>query len=152
MKRILLGLLVTGTVAGVATLATNAFFTDTATSTGDTLQAGNLKLQVKSDCSYDGIASASGCGTFDYTNGVLDKFFNFQDVKPGDYGENTISFEVLNNPAWMCANLAFSPVGDIANYLQVFWWVDSDGDNVYQNSESILYPTGDILSELSMTG
>ncbi len=41
-------------------------------------------------------------GTWDLTdlqNGVH-KFFNFDDVKPGDVGEDTVSLHVYNNDAW----------------------------------------------------
>jgi predicted ribosomally synthesized peptide with SipW-like signal peptide len=135
-----------GTVGTTAIMATNAFFTDTSVSANNTFQAGNLKLQVKSQCSYNGVTDAAGCGSFDWTNGTLSKFFNFGDIKPGDYGENTISFKVLTNDAWMCASLNAGTHEKLADYLQVFWWVDSNGDNLYQSGEKVLYNGAQPLS------
>ncbi len=97
-----------------------------------------------------------------------DKFFYFNDLKPGDYGENTISLHLETNDAWMCASL--ENVGEADNgqtepesvvdndgdagaeldqNLQFFAWVDhgstpewdedtGEGDNVYQNGELVL--------------
>jgi hypothetical protein len=70
---------------------------------------------------------------------TADKFFNFTDVKPGDWGENTIDFTVIDNSAWMCANLNFTKHEALADYLSVIWWVDADGDNKIGTSEKILY-------------
>lgn len=39
----------------------------------------------------------------DITN---ERFFDFGDVKPGDFGENTISLHVINNDAYVCATVA----------------------------------------------
>ena len=41
----------------------------------------------------------------DLQDGVQ-KFFNFGDIKPGDEGEDTISLHVLNNDAWVCAEVS----------------------------------------------
>jgi predicted ribosomally synthesized peptide with SipW-like signal peptide len=48
LKRILLGFLVAGTVGTTAIVATNAFFSDTSTSSGNLFQAGKLNLLVDS--------------------------------------------------------------------------------------------------------
>ncbi len=90
-------------------------------------------------------------------------FFDFDDIKPGDEGENTISIHVDNNDAWMCVALqnvagadpvesATEPedqeedaLGDIDHgntlaeseldeNLFFFAWAD-DGDNIYEASE-----------------
>jgi predicted ribosomally synthesized peptide with SipW-like signal peptide len=37
---------------------------------------------------------------------TVDRFFDFDDVKPGDQGENTISLHVETNDAYMCVALA----------------------------------------------
>lgn len=87
-----------------------------------------------------------------------DKFFNFDDIKPGDFGENTISIHIETNDAYMCASLknvteadngqtepedAVDTDGDagaeLDDVLTFFAWVD-DGDNIYepQNSELAL--------------
>lgn len=119
MKKILLSLLSIGAVAVVAVAATGAFFSDTETSTGNTFIAGELDLQVDNTCHYwtdanaDGEYVDVGCAwdgqgnpvqeaTWDLTdlqNGVH-KFFNFNDIKPGDFGEDTVSLHV-DNDAWL---------------------------------------------------
>lgn len=153
MKRMLLGLLTAGSVAGVAIFATNAFFSDVETSTGNTFQAGKVDLKISSQCTYNGQRSDQ-CGTWDSDdlgNIQSPKFFNFTDVKPGDWGENTIDFSIQNNPAWMCANLNATTKEKLADYLHVLWWID-DGDNVYENNgedpdEKILYGGPRTLTE-----
>jgi predicted ribosomally synthesized peptide with SipW-like signal peptide len=104
MKKILLGILVTGAVGGVAMFATNAFFSDTEKSEGNTFTAGKLDLTVDSTCHYWQNNVDVGCGNFGNwtaTNlGAEQKFFNFTDLKPGDRGENTVSLHV-DNDAWL---------------------------------------------------
>lgn len=136
MKKILLSIATIALVGALGFAATNAFFTDTETSTGNTFQAGTMGLQVKSQCSYNDVAG-NQCGVWDYGQSV-DKFFNFIDLKPGDRGENTISFKVANN-AWMCANLEVTANSNLGKYLNIFWWVDTNGDNIYQTTEKVLY-------------
>lgn len=139
MKRILISLLTVALVGGVGVAATRAFFSDVETSAGNTFTAGKVDLQIKSQCTYN----EGNCvdGNWDYGNGELvsEKFFNFTDVKPGDWGENTVSFKILTNPAWMCADLTkTADTGELDNYVNVFWWVD-DGDNVYETDEKVLF-------------
>lgn len=88
------------------------------------------------------------------------KFFNFSDLKPGDYGENTISLHVENNDAHACMYFdnyldqdvtltepeiededepdkdPENPgVGELGNNVYFFAWRD-DGDNVYEDGET----------------
>jgi hypothetical protein len=42
----------------------------------------------------------------------------------------------------MCASLNVTHNGKLGDYLQVFWWVDANGDNIYQNTEKVLWPFG----------
>ncbi len=138
LKQILLGMLVAGIVAGTAIAATNAFFSDSATSAGNTFQAGKLQLLIDSKCSYNGYGSDQ-CGTWDAKKLTTEKFFNFSDIRPGDWGENTISFRIDNNPAWMCANLNITKNEALGKYLSVFWFADRDGDNIYDVDDKLLY-------------
>jgi choice-of-anchor C domain-containing protein len=40
-------------------------------------------------------------GTWDLTDlGSAEKFFNFSDIKPGDFGEDTVSLHVTDNDSW----------------------------------------------------
>ncbi|MFP4022594.1 MAG: hypothetical protein ACLFTS_01970, partial [Candidatus Paceibacterota bacterium] len=60
-------------------------------------------------------------------------FWNFGDIKPGDWGTNVISFHVDDNDAYLCL-ASFeedgeSPHGEnIADYINVFSFIDEDGD------------------------
>lgn len=128
MKRILLSLLVIGTVGGTVFAATNAFFSDTETSTGNTFTAGKVDLTIDSTAHYDGMICTGGLwvdedqtlannprpeligqictGTWAIpANLTTEKFFNLSDVKPGDYGENTLSMHIESNPVWACIDI-----------------------------------------------
>jgi hypothetical protein len=86
------------------------------------------------------------------------------DIKPGDWGEDTISFHVNNNDSWLCAevtltenneNVAVEPEldeedvddsdninadlfdGELAEEIEFIWWAD-DGDNVLEDDEELL--------------
>jgi predicted ribosomally synthesized peptide with SipW-like signal peptide len=162
MKKILLGLLVTGAVGGVALLATNAFFSDTETSTGNVFQAGAIDLKID-NTSYatdpkTGLLAASENTSWDLSDLTVQKFFNFTDLKPGDVGEDTISVHVNNNDAWLCAAARVTvnsdetctepessddqcvvetdgQNGDLAQAVNFAFWKD-DGDNVLEDGET----------------
>ena len=169
MKKILISLLSIGAVAVVAVFATQAFFSDTETSTGNTFVAGALDLQIDNESyaiDYNILGFQDPVGDFvasTHTSWTLrdltvEKYFDFVDLKPGDYGEDTISLHVENN-AWICAaaqitededNDITEPEdevfgtniddddgtadGDLDSDLQFAFWVD-DGDNVYESQE-----------------
>ncbi|MBI5456679.1 hypothetical protein HY969_02970 [Candidatus Kaiserbacteria bacterium] len=78
----------------------------------------------------------------------VDKFWNFDDIKPGDYGCNVISLHVKNTHAWMCLdfkNLSENENGenepegnedatlgaDLADGTEFFGWMD-DGDGKFE--------------------
>jgi hypothetical protein len=165
MRRILLGLITTGAVATVAIYATGAFFSDTETSTGNRFVAGDIDLRIDNesyaiDHNIPGYENPVGRFVFNPLTSwklvdlTLEKFFNFVDLKPGDYGEDTISIHVGSNDAWMCAaaritddsdqsctepEKADDPTcippglgqGELDEEIQFAFWVD-DGDNVYE--------------------
>ena len=72
--------------------------------------------------------------------GEGDLFFDFEDVKPGDWGEDTISIHVHDNPAWACMDMRIQEddfgANDLAlqEQIQFIWWAD-DGDNVLEADE-----------------
>jgi predicted ribosomally synthesized peptide with SipW-like signal peptide len=138
MNKLLVSILTIGVVSVAAFGASRAFFSDTEASNGNTFQAGTLNLTIKSECSYNG-SNQTCSGAWSYKDLSNDKFFNFTDLKPGDIGENTISFNVTND-AWMCASLKdAADDGKLSKYMNVFWWVDADGNNIYNSGEKILY-------------
>jgi hypothetical protein len=87
-------------------------------------------------------------------------FFNFLDIKPGDLGEDTVSFHLSKGTAWLCADLDITAnddvtctepelkddptcsvpgknKGELADSLNFIFWAD-DGDNVLEKGEKIL--------------
>jgi len=91
-------------------------------------------------------------------------FFNFDDVKPGDFGTNVISLHVYDNDAFACLivgdkNDDENPAqplapeivagdalgvgnpndkGELSNFLNVFTWKDTNGNGDYDGSESAI--------------
>ena len=81
--------------------------------------------------------------------------------KTRDWGEDTISLHVNNNPSYLCADVTLrtnddksstepelaSPDvaedllnfwdGELAGHIKWYWWAD-DGDNVYEEDENLL--------------
>jgi predicted ribosomally synthesized peptide with SipW-like signal peptide len=110
-KKILLGLLTAGAVGGVTMLATNAFFSDTETSTGNILQAGAIDLLVDNTSYYNGVFNPN-TSWLQPRNLTEELFFDFRDLKPGDYGEDTISLHVNNNDSWLCADVQLASDDD----------------------------------------
>lgn len=139
--------------------ATFAFFNDVETSTGNVFQAGALDLKIDNVSYYNGHPSEITSWQLDDLARHL--FFNFDDVKPGDIGEDTISLHVNNNDAWACMSIkktknddvtCTTPElldditcddpdpdttdGDLAQALNFIFWAD-DGDNVLEQNETI---------------
>lgn len=164
-KKILISLSVIGAIVAIAIGGTIAYFSNTETSTGNTFVAGTLDLKVNDDCTYNGQLNADCTWTEGDLDGKL--FFDYQDVKPGDWGENTISLHVDNNPGWVCAEItnlvdedngctepegnvdttcndATTGEGELAEALLFTVWRDNgagggvDCDNVRNGSEEIL--------------
>lgn len=150
MKRIFLSLITVGVVSAAGVMATRAFFSDVETAKGNTFQAGTLNLTIDSTQHYNGRVCENGVwvgegnyptgscnGTWPSKDLTAEKFFDFADVKPGDYGENTISLTVNNNPAWACVSI--SPISAngtsglaLADGLQFFAWDDTNCNNQYE--------------------
>jgi predicted ribosomally synthesized peptide with SipW-like signal peptide len=169
MKKILLSAAIIVGIGGAAFVATNAFFSDTETSTGNTFTAGAIDLKIdNTSYGFDwnnptvtsptgvwGLNNANSWQSTDLTNQL---FFSFTDLKPGDYGEDTISLLVNSNPAYACMafDLTSTPDngltepevdaddetdgvdgGELQNYLSFLFWND-DGDNVLEVGETVI--------------
>jgi len=104
VNKIILSLVVIGAVAAIAVGGTIAFFTDTETSTGNTFAAGTLDLKIDDNCTYNG--ETIGSCVWQEKDLENEVFFNYNDVKPGDEGENTVSLHVYNNNAYVCAEIS----------------------------------------------
>lgn len=198
MRKILTSLVTISAMSIMVFGATQAYFNDEETSSGNTFTAGSLDLEVDSTCHYDGmvcVANDSDGFTWQEESGnsstrpelinlpcdctwpekslTSEKFFKFSDLKPGDYGESTISLHVIDNNAWACAlidqmqnddNTCTEPEGvaeadatcgedvgggELAQALHFFAWAD-DGNNVWEAGEPPLFsnvegPASDIL-------
>ena len=131
-----------------ASAGTLTLFHDTETSKRNIFTAGTLDLELDLD------------GT--WYNGENMVIFDEGDVKPGDWGEATISVHVYDNDAWLWIHLDVTEKehgmneperkadktpgeGDLAENLLVRIWCD-DGDNIWQLEEPIIFegPASDI--------
>lgn len=125
--------------------ATYAFFSDTETSEDNTFVAGSIDLLVNNTSfafdhnipnypdPIEGLLVPSE--NTSWTTGSLEgeKFFDFIDLKPGDYGKDVISLQVDNNDAWICAATQVD-AGDnagLAENLNFAFWNDIDEDNIF---------------------
>lgn len=147
---------------------TNAFFTDPERSTGNTFAAGELNLEIDNESYYNGalndetswaLASLSDGQGPGPDGGYF--FFYFDDVKPDDEGEDTISIHVDDNDAWACLSVSVRDFddngcnepesvdgdndcgddeGELQNEINFVWWND-DGDNVLEvdEAEELIY-------------
>jgi hypothetical protein len=160
MKKILLSItsiIFTATLVG----GTGAWLTNynVNTSSGNTIATGIIDLKVDNE-SY--VTDVWGNLVFSSTTSwALSQlegkyFFKFDDIKPGDIGEDTISLHVKNNNAWACMNIKLTSTkengqtepedlvdptgannsGELQETLYFKFWAD-DGDNVYEVGEKI---------------
>lgn len=133
MRRLLTSALLVVGIVGAVAWGTSSFFSDTETSTGNVFAAGGIDLKIDSTAHYNGmvctevsagvfqwqpedpeaspsstqfpVAGEPCTGTFAFTDLTEETFFNYTDLKPGDFGENTISLHVLTNDAWACVDI-----------------------------------------------
>ena len=161
-KKALISLMTIGAVAGLAMFATGAFFSDTETSTGNTLVAGAIDLKVDNECFYNGQACINGfwggvpnasptptntCSCTwepkDLVEGDL--FFDITDIKPGDYEEDTISLRVENNESWLCADIHLTSDDDVDCTDPEN---EAEGVDVCQNNLPLPNADGDLADEI----
>lgn len=155
MQRIILSMaLITVVVGALAYGGTNAFFSDTELSAGNTFTAGAIDLKIDNESYYNGVLNAST--TWEATDLTIEKFFDFPDLKPDDFGEDTISLHVETNDAYLCADVTLTSnddnsqtepeslvdangttTGELAGLVNFAWWAD-DGDNVFEDDEEII--------------
>lgn len=160
MKKLLVSLTIIAAVAAVVVGATTSFFSDTETSTGNTFTAGAIDLKIDNHAWFNGVEQPNLSWQLSDLTGQL--FFNYNDLKPGDLEEDTISLHVDNNPSWVCANVTLTKNddmtctepemgndstcndpdtdlwdGELAQNLNFVFWAD-DGDNVLEVGETVL--------------
>lgn len=119
-----------------------------------------FKLNIQRDqeeCEQDTYFQQT-CRLWQLADLTDEKFFNFDDVKPGDRGTNVISLHVTSNDAFVCMstdgdvdneNVLIEPElpedttagateGELSNYLNVVVWND-DNDGLHESGEEVLY-------------
>lgn len=155
MKKILFSTMTIALVVVAGIGASRAFFSDVETSTGNLLQAGSIDLGIDNHSFYNGVLNPGTTWRvdFDLSDSPPRQFFNFTDIKPGDWGEDTISLNVRDNESWLCADVTLTsdndnglvdpegddgdvtpgPIGEgeLADAVNWYWWAD-DGDNVFE--------------------
>src|SRR3989344_4761154 len=157
-SRLLLSLASIVFAAALVIGATVAFFSDTETSQDNVLVAGAVDLKIDNTSYLNGVLNAGTTWELDDLNDQL--FFNFDDIKPGDIGEDTISLHAQND-CWLCAEITLTanddntctepelivdPTctepdnppdlidGELAQNIKFIFWAD-DGDNVLEDNE-----------------
>ena len=155
MKRIIYSTAVLVFVLAISAGATGAFFSDTEVSNGNTFAAGAIDLKIDNTSYYNGAPNPDT--SWSLSDLTIEKFFSFLDLKPGDFGEDTISLHVDTNDAYMCANVKLTSNddngltepealvdatdgpgnGELASNVNFIWWAD-DGDNVLESNESVI--------------
>lgn len=170
MKRILFSLITISAISALLVGATRAYFSDTETSTDNRFQAGAVDLKVgNANSTYNGLVTNLNFEPTDLTDEV---FFDFRDVKPGDWGYDTISLRVDDNNAWMCADITVTKNGEngvmepeeeagdseqnpqygfwgeLANYIHFYFWNDANNNGVKDAGEQMLTtgPASDLLA------
>lgn len=153
MKRVgIIGILLSLVLLG----STVAFFSDQESSVGNVLAVGGIDLQIDNSSWYNGVSQPATSWVLDDLPGHL--FFDFHDLKPGDLSEDTVSFHVVENDAWLCGNVTLTESadnginepedeagdvtdgawnGELDERLQFIFWAD-DGDNVLETDEEVL--------------
>jgi len=165
-RRILLSLITIAATVIIAAGGTVAYFSDKETSSGNTFSVGSIDLKVGYESSYNGISTTS----WDLKDlGTGDKFFDFEDLKPGDWGEGTITLHVYNNNAWAC--MTITPVknddatstepeieagdapenpaddfdGELAQNINLLIWADVCNEGGAQPGDNVYQPDCDNL-------
>jgi len=177
MKKALSSLLIIGIVGALAVGLSSGFFSDTETSTDNQFTAGELDLEIDNESYYNGILQNGGDQldlTWSFEEWANQLFFNFDDVKPEDYGEDTISLHAEND-YWLCMDMLVTkdddntcttpeqsddvscnePDGDLfdgelGGEINFAWWVD-DGDNVLETDEIPFISDSPALSALNQS-
>jgi len=134
-------------VAGVLAVAGGAAYAR-GIEPGITFATQGIDLKIDSIAWYNGAKVKSATWKLKELVPGSDKFWNFNDVKPGDYGCNVISMHVKKADAHLCLdfkNLKQSENGvnepeshedgtpgpDLADGTEFFGWID-DGDGEYE--------------------
>lgn len=161
MRKLLLHVLLVASVSTLAIGLSHAFLSDTEISTANSFEAGTLDLKVDNLSYYNGATSSATTFAPVDLSGNTYRFLNFTDIKPGDYGNDSISLRVDTNDAWGCylvsetSNDDFSSTepelaagdqpedagniydGELNQFIQMAVWVD-DGNAILDPTETVI--------------
>jgi predicted ribosomally synthesized peptide with SipW-like signal peptide len=107
MRKILFSLMVIGITATMLGAGTMSYFSDSEMAVGNTFSAGTIDLKIDVHSTHKQTWPCGG--TFDVELPIIfgekdlvegDHIFYWHDIKPGDFGEATISIHVYDNDAW----------------------------------------------------
>ena len=115
---------------------------------GTTFATYGIDLKIDSKAWYNGAFVPSATWSLKNLVPGVDKFYNFDDIKPGDFGCTVISLHVKKSDAWMCLDFKNftqaengvnepesyedgTPGADLADGTEFFGWLD-DGDGTYE--------------------
>jgi len=121
-----------------------------------TRNPGGLLYKLVIDGQCEGDYFKTHCQLWGLKDIEDEKFFNFEDIKPGDRGTNVISLHAYDNDAWVCMSIAdvendenglqepelemnpsdTEPEGELGQSIEMFIWEDTNGDGVYDSGES----------------
>lgn len=154
-KKLIIAIATLAVVAAAGAYGTIAFFSDNETSSNNTFVAGSIDLKVAdtmAQITQDQTTDLNGWSAADLTT---QKFFDFSDLKPGDWGKDTIELTVESNPAYVCGNIAITAKnengindpeidandntadqGELQKYLDMYVWVDTDCDGIKDANET----------------
>lgn len=162
MRRVISSFLVIAAVSLAAVSFSIAFFSDTETASNNSFTAGAIDLKVGNTSFYNGLpypGPTQNPVSFSPRDITVERFLDFQDIKPNDWGADVISLTVTDNPSFACYALKITQNddltctapesavdlnctepnidlldGDLANQVNFVFWAD-DGDNLLETSE-----------------
>lgn len=122
------------------------------------------KLVIDGQCGDDYFKTH--CKLWDLKDLEGEKFFDFDDVKPGDRGTNLISLHVYDNDAWGClfvddiadeeneftepeGLVDSTPEGELSQHLSFVIWKDDNQNGIYESGETILFGPGQLTSPIT---
>ena len=110
MRKHLITILSIALFSTIGIWATRALFSDIERSSDNTFTTGSIDLKVDNTSYYNGELVETSTWEAKDLEGEL--FFNFNDLKPGDWGEDTVSLQVQTNEAWACVNIEITANDD----------------------------------------
>lgn len=171
MRKIVFLFGIIGIASAAAIAASRAYFYQSAGSGGNDFAAAVLDLKISSHGWLNGKEDASTTWASLKNLSEGDEYYNFSGLKPGDWGENTISMSAQSVPAYACLKVkitdsgengvtsgeiaagedASASVGDLQDFVHFIFWADN-GNNVLESGETGgIFATG-TAAELSGGG